>query len=364
MLRAALLQGEDAIEAWRAWKKGVVLASLDHNSQRLLPLLSQNLIRHGISDPLMTPLSNLYRYNALRNQGFLRDLTKALEFLRAQGIAVMVLKGMALAIGYYGDIGLRPMYDLDLLVKQDDALRAIELLVCHGWRTNPEKGPPFQDVGPAYLLERHFKNKFGTEIDLHWKNPQERRSETDDSYWEEAVELKAMKKSFLAMNPTGILFFTMAHGIKHRGTNAPRMIADMHTILVKSGPDIQWDLLATKIKQNGLSLPARYLFKYMNNLLYTPISSAFQNQLDSIKMPSRDWYAFYALNNLPSGPEQFFISCINLTNDYQRNKIAYAARPLSVAEYLKLRWKLNHVREVPCTFITKAGHHILQMLKS
>src|SRR5690349_18102423 len=69
------------------------------------------------------------------------------------GIAVAPLKGSLLATGYYAEPGLRPMNDLDLLVRPADEPRMLELLaglgyrqIARGWKhvalAHPDGGGP------------------------------------------------------------------------------------------------------------------------------------------------------------------------------------------------------------------------------
>ena len=60
LLKAALLQGEEAIKAWHKWKSRVDVDQLDPGSLRLLPLLYRNLRTHGVEDPLMNRFKGIY----------------------------------------------------------------------------------------------------------------------------------------------------------------------------------------------------------------------------------------------------------------------------------------------------------------
>jgi hypothetical protein len=57
-------------------------------------------------------------YSALRNMRRCHELSKVLRILQNDGIPVIVLKGAALAEVVYGNIALRSMSDVDLLVKK------------------------------------------------------------------------------------------------------------------------------------------------------------------------------------------------------------------------------------------------------
>jgi hypothetical protein len=49
LLRAALLPGPAGRAAWRRWRAGADLATIDRGSARLLPLLWHNLLANGSS---------------------------------------------------------------------------------------------------------------------------------------------------------------------------------------------------------------------------------------------------------------------------------------------------------------------------
>ena len=53
LLRAALLTGRPALDVFSKWRKTLDLDALDFGSQRVLPLLVNNLRAHGVDDPIM-----------------------------------------------------------------------------------------------------------------------------------------------------------------------------------------------------------------------------------------------------------------------------------------------------------------------
>jgi len=69
---------------------------------------------------VMEKLEDVYYRIAYRNMRIYTLLIKILNGLNARGIEVILLKGVELAEMIYGNIALRPMYDIDLLVKKED----------------------------------------------------------------------------------------------------------------------------------------------------------------------------------------------------------------------------------------------------
>ena len=143
LLRAALLPGADAVEAWSAVRPGLDLERVDRPSRRLLPLLADNLRRLGIDDPLADRLDAIRRDTATRNRRRFDAGRRLLTALAEAGIATLMVKGGALIADKYGDIGLRPMSDLDVVVPTAQATAAIEALSCAGWSPRARITPSF-----------------------------------------------------------------------------------------------------------------------------------------------------------------------------------------------------------------------------
>jgi hypothetical protein len=117
-----------------------VLAAADR--QGITPLLAHRL-REGdcvIPPTIAERLMVAYWTNHFRNRTLLDALHRILAAAAEAGIAVMPLKGATLVAWYYPAPALRPMSDLDLLVRPDDVARMAGLLQEHGYTAVPR--PP------------------------------------------------------------------------------------------------------------------------------------------------------------------------------------------------------------------------------
>jgi hypothetical protein len=74
-----------------------------------------------------------YEQSAMRNAVLLQELEGILATFGKAELPTIVLKGAALAQTLYPDPGLRPMGDLDLLVRAEALTRAIQLLQTRGY---------------------------------------------------------------------------------------------------------------------------------------------------------------------------------------------------------------------------------------
>ncbi len=98
----------------------------------LVPYLHHHWTESGFLSNLPAAVSGRFataRYrNAERNRRLLLLLEELSATLRSSGVPVLVSKGLPLAQDYYGELGLRVMYDLDLIVKPRDRTVAFDVL--------------------------------------------------------------------------------------------------------------------------------------------------------------------------------------------------------------------------------------------
>ena len=90
--------------------------------------------RQALPERLRAYLAGQRRLSAQRVARLLGDLTSILRAAALRGIPVALLKGSLLASGYYAEPGLRPMNDVDLLVRPADEPRMLDLLAELGYR--------------------------------------------------------------------------------------------------------------------------------------------------------------------------------------------------------------------------------------
>ena len=132
-MRACIMPGDDAAEAFRKWKAASDVNTVDPGSYRLFPLLYKNLQTVGIDDPLMNIFRWVYERTLSNNGTLYGRLAALLKELDARGMPAILVKGSALALLYYLDPGLRPMMDADILVPTDRAREAMEIITALGW---------------------------------------------------------------------------------------------------------------------------------------------------------------------------------------------------------------------------------------
>ena len=150
LLKATLLEGDAAVAAYRAWRPTLDLANISRGQRRLLPLLQSNLARLGIEDPLADRFRGIRRYFWIRNLKAIAVAQRVFGALDRIGVPFIVLKGAALIACHLADRSLRPMEDIDILVREDRLADVIAVLTALNLST------PRLDHRPLSHAQRQF----------------------------------------------------------------------------------------------------------------------------------------------------------------------------------------------------------------
>jgi hypothetical protein len=271
VLRAALLDGEPAREAWQQFCDREGLDNLDHGSFRTLPLVYRNLARHAPDHAQLGMLRGVHRRAWYETKTLFRGLTPTVEFLREAGIPLLLLKGAPMATLYYRDLGLRPMHDLDVLVPEDRAVEAIGMLEARGFTrltTSPRR------ISLEYLRFRHsigFRHAEAGDLDLHWHLIlQACYPGADEPFWSAAVPLDFEGVPVLALCPTDQLFHTLVHGVQLNEVPPMRWVTDAFQV-IRGGGDIDWDRMLAMGQRLRVLLLLRDGLQYLVEKFEAPV---------------------------------------------------------------------------------------------
>ena len=364
LLRAALLKGKDALDAWREWKAGVDIDRLDAGSLRLLPLLYRNLRNHGIEDPLMKTFRGVHRYIWYKNRIIFHNLASLLDSFHDEKIETILLKGVALILLYYKDYGLRYLGDFDLLVPTEQAGAAIQMLLRLGW--TPEGRSAESLTGP-FISSRHshhFRNHAEQVCDLHWHVLTESSwPNADDDFWEGAVSISFDGVSTRALNPSDQLFHVCGHGAKWNPIPPLRWAADAMAILNAAPSEINWGRFIDRARKLRLILPARDTMNYLRNVLEAPIPPAVLQDMEDLPV-SRGERIEYQLKTKPDDRSGPLLRFRLRYYEYLRSAGSAGRRCkwIGFPVFLQHLWGLDHLWQVPFCVIYRGVRRIRRLV--
>jgi hypothetical protein len=128
--------------------------------QGVMPLVYFNLnttCSDAVPHTVLEQLRNHFQSNAINSLFLASELLKLLHLFNENEIPTIPFKGPVLADAIYGNLTLRQFCDLDILVREQDFLKARELLILKGYQ-------PLQE----HDWEQSFAQRnSGVHIDLH-----------------------------------------------------------------------------------------------------------------------------------------------------------------------------------------------------
>jgi hypothetical protein len=193
--------------------------------QGISPLFYWNLkkVNNGKDVPseVVKSLEKMYYDNLARNMLLYNELNKILKALKNACIDVIVLKGAFLAEEIYKNIGLRPMSDIDLLIKKKDLEKAEkELAKLTYFATTmifPTKLHEKYQIELANELLPFVHETKKIVIDIHWDIlPLQISYNVDiNKFWENAKSVKIAGTEAMTFAPEDILQHLCLHLDKH-----------------------------------------------------------------------------------------------------------------------------------------------------
>ncbi len=241
-----------AIKDWEAFS-GLAIEN------GIAAIVSVNIEECGITESV--PQKVLDKLEALRNKTLARvafisaaatDMTKLLE---ANGIKMLLLKGLALEYTVYGGRGLRQMNDADVLIAPDHTVVAWHLLQREGFISRPIKSPLYKRIIMCignHLPELH---RNGISVDIHHRLFQKQGQALTQKGIDEAQEIDISGTTCFVLPPR-IAFLAMIkhiqkHGIK--GEFQVRLYLDLFLMLKYKSEEILCNDLLSEAEEACVS---------------------------------------------------------------------------------------------------------------
>jgi hypothetical protein len=357
LLRAALLDPDQAVDAWHALRPEFDLDHLEEGSYCLIPLMSTRLPSMDPDDGIIPRLKGIYRHTWYRNRIAHTQMAELLRVLSGAGIGTMVLKGIARGIRYYSNPTHRPIDELEVMVPTTAAASALRALNNAGWRCRTR---------PAEARLRHrqaiqIEDADGRGCTLRWQMPPEfllpaASGMSADDFWRDAVEFEIDGVPSRALDPTAELLYTCVTGA-NAGSGVPvQWAADAIMVLRSAGPDIDWGKLTTWAIRRHSTLRLREALAYLRQAVNAPVPPEALAGLDAVHPTKRDLFVHWA-----GGQGKGLLG--GLPHAVALHARATAGQGLiptivSLPRSLRDAWELDHIYNVPVHALQKGLRRI------
>ena len=270
----------------------IVESSMRH---AISPLLYWNLskIDNGKDAPeeVMAKLRKLYYGNAARNMLLYDELSKVLKAFKDAGVNVIVLKGAFLAETVYKNIGLRPMGDVDLVIKKEDLQKVKKKLIQLRYHASVYPTKWHEQWQNEWAEEIQYTNQDkNVRIDVHWNvQPPVIPFQIDiNTFWENAQPVKIAGVEALMLAAEDILLHLCLHSDKHiNSSGAPsfqfKWYCDIAEVIRHYGEKINWKYLVQSTKNYGIEEPIYQSLYFVNKYLGAFVPMDVLNDLKTVK---------------------------------------------------------------------------------
>lgn len=195
-------------------------------------------------------LDNLFeRYARVSrlNERALAQFAAVATAFRRRRIDFVLLKGADLISRLYGARGLRPMADVDLLVRERDLPVIDQVLVGLGYCQEV-------DGNPAYSLPD------GLTLDLVTSVWYLDGAEALESLWRRVITRQIGPHRIAVMSGEDLLIYLTAYTVVHRAALSPRFAKDLALLTQKE--TLRWDFVLAEAETRGLRVPLHHGLSY------------------------------------------------------------------------------------------------------
>jgi hypothetical protein len=221
-----------------------------------------NIDNKNIPQYVMAELRKKYLETVGQNMVFYHELKRMLETFKNAGIAVICLKGAFLAEAIYKNIGLRPLSDIDLLIKDKDFPKIGKKL----WQLHYRPVGAYPPLGQeetwtaacesAQARYTNLKTKILLEVHWHIHHLSSPYNVNIGTLWENAQPVTLAGVDTLAFAPEDLLQHLCLHMHHHstQGVILLRWCCDIAEVIAHYQEQVDWEYLVESTRNYGTEI--------------------------------------------------------------------------------------------------------------
>jgi putative nucleotidyltransferase-like protein len=351
LLRAALLDGRDAVGAWEQLRPELDIDTLEEGGFALLPLVYRRLREAEVEDPELPRLRGIYRHTWSRNQLALDELTGLVRHLANAGVAAAPIRGVSTLVRYYSELGLRPIPEFELFVPEEDASAAVRAVGRLGWAP---ADPDREAVAEGWPALRLRGPQGGRTFVLHWRLLPEFEGTAGPGasaeLWERMEPLMLGDEEMRALAPEDELLHTCLTGARSTPFTNLQWIADA-TLTVRATPQLDWERVLAGASRRRAELRLRDALTYLRRAVDPPVPPEVMTSLAAVRPTTRDRLAHRVAASGGKVAGEF----PRALSQYIRATAGSGSlrTVVGVPAFLRETWKLDHTWEVPLHAVRK-----------
>ncbi len=228
-------------------------------------------------------LKSNYYFSLMRSLYLSREFLRVLNSFEQARITLLPIKGIALLMDIYPQRLSRPMVDIDILVKEEELLRAEGLFYDLGYRKE------LYGLKEKYWRERQchivfYKKEpdgFSPPIELHWALDFRRKnSQILPGIWNRVRRIQIDGREIKLLSPEDTFFSLALHGRRFGKTLCLKNACDGALVLSKYGRTFDWDYLLRESRRGKMCSSIFFFLSQIKFLLNVDMPKHVWRSLD------------------------------------------------------------------------------------
>jgi len=269
--------------------------------------------------------------------------------LQAEDIATILLKGLALALVFYQEPALRPMADIDVLVRPERIGAASAVCRRLGWQ-------PVFDPHDLLPLDQgvHFTRNSKFQLDLHWRAFWQIHQDWDEEVWTQTLPVALAGVNTQCLNATMQLLHVCVHGTQWSEEPSIRWVADAMAILRSERYPVDWEGLLEQAAKRKYTLPMLETLEYLRLALDAPVPP---EVLETLRRNRPTPFERISYRALTSGNEALrTLLWWQLVAPLRaRSGVSWQKRWSMLLRYVRAKWRVRSLWALPFSAIAKLG---------
>ena len=259
------------------WNRFIKLA----NYHQVVPVVTVNLQKYaanGVPPRVSGRLKTLGKKQKIHAMELTAELVRIVKQCREQGIRVICLKGPVLARQLYGDIALRHIIDIDLLVDLQDVKKIHQLLTLQGYETGHPELFSSSLHWEVFKRSKHhvpyFHREKSLSLELHFRLFKNIHvfPNRELKAWDHPQTLVYAGVTLNTLSMTDNVLYLFVHGSIHKW-HLLKWLTDIAQLSYSQS--IDWEELSARAKETGLQRPVLQGLLLLNQLFGIPLPEVF-----------------------------------------------------------------------------------------
>jgi hypothetical protein len=233
-------------------------------SNEVSPLLYENLKAFAaVPDDVMKRLRNAYLRSLAMNARGARETVRILGLLSARGVEAMPLKGPLASEAFFGNPGLYPSADIDILVRPSDLKEVKTVLLKAGYK--------YEERTEGFMLETNYHLVFSNErhvVEVHWNLVKRYFGISPDFWWEETSTGRHGGMEFPLLSAERYVMYAVFRLFYHEFDRL-KFFVFISGLIDRHREDMDWEKLLSLSERHGMGRLVLFTLNALNDLLKT-----------------------------------------------------------------------------------------------